>query len=198
MYIIQYVFYRIFYADYILFPAIYIINHGINRSGFSAASRQWNKIATFKAITILKDSQITTNTVGDKIKKYRLISNLSQRKLAKLTKTSKTRIYSFEYNKLCPKLELLNKMAEIFKIDAKQFMDDYLLFIYNPNYKNFFIELKAKNDWTYRDIKNILGFSLSNYLTWQKGIKISKINYIKLRNALFKLKIYDMKKYIIY
>ncbi len=155
---------------------------------------EWNKIATFKAIVTYKEPKIIQTTIGSKIKKYRLINSISQRELAKLIKISKSNMYLYEHNKLYPRLDLLNKMAEIFNIDVKQLMDDYLLFIYNPNYKRFFIELEHK----IKDVKNTLGIKQLKYSRWKNGMEISKKSYIHLRNKLLKLKIYDIKKYVIY
>ncbi|KAA8674901.1 helix-turn-helix domain-containing protein [Clostridium sp. HV4-5-A1G] len=194
IYIVQGVLYRIFYTHYIFFSSIYIAHHRINCSSLAASRLEWNKIATFKAIVTYKEPKIIQTTIGSKIKKYRLINSISQRELAKLIKISKSNMYLYEHNKLYPRLDLLNKMAEIFNIDVKQLMDDYLLFIYNPNYKRFFIELEHK----IKDVKNTLGIKQLKYSRWKNGMEISKKSYIHLRNKLLKLKIYDIKKYVIY
>lgn len=153
---------------------------------------EWNKIATFKAIVELKDYQFKSS-VGQKIRYYRSLNKISQENLSKLTGIVKSQVYEYEHDIFYPTAANLRKLANVFKIDPKYLMDNYLLFIYNPNYKKFFIELEYKIG----DIENILGFSQRKYSRWKNEMKISKKNYIYLRNKLLKLKIYDMKKYII-
>lgn len=128
-------------------------------------------------------------TVGDKIKSYRLARNFKQIDLGKLTGVDDSQIYNYEHNIFYPSLKNLDKLASVFKVDIKQLMDDYLLFITNNNYKNFFKQLKIKNNWQYKEIKNILGIHGIQYMHYMNGSKISKDVYIKLRNTLFRLKL---------
>lgn len=160
---------------------------------YSASSWERNKIATFKAIVDLKNYQLKS-TVGQKIRYYRSLNKISQENLSSLTGIVKSQIYEYEHDIFYPTATNLKKIATTLKVDAKDLMDDYLLFIYNPNYKKFFIELEYKIG----DIENILGFNQRKYSRWKNGMKISKKNYIHLRNKLLKLKIYNMKKYVIY
>lgn len=158
----------------------------------SASSLEWNRIATFKAIIELKDYQFKSS-VGQKIRYYRSLNKISQKSLSCLTGIVKSQLYGYEHDIFYPTAANLKKIAATLKVDVKKLTDDYLLFIYNPHYKEFFIELEYKIG----DIENILGFSQRKYSRWKNEMKISKKNYIYLRNKLLKLKIYDMKKYII-
>ena len=86
--------------------------------------------------------------------------------------------------------QLLNnlfKIAKTLEVEQDTLMDEYLKFITRKDYKDFFLNLKKENNWTYKNIEESLGLNSSSYIRYLKGYKISRENFVKLKKALYKL-----------
>ncbi|MCW6077238.1 helix-turn-helix domain-containing protein [Clostridium sporogenes] len=126
------------------------------------------------------------NTIGEKIKKYRLLRGLTQIELSIQTNIKKSAIGTYETNKIYPPMEKLEKIAEVLDVDTNVFMDDYYIFISN-NHQAFFKDLLVKNNLTVKEISNFLGVHKAMYNRWLDGMLISRDTYYKIKNKLIQL-----------
>lgn len=70
-----------------------------------------------------KNNEKISLTTGDIIREMRKKYKLSQEELAKLCGLNRNSIYKYEKNETLPKLEQLSKIAEVFNLDLKNFID---------------------------------------------------------------------------
>ena len=91
-------------------------------------------------------------SLGNKIQKYRIKSNLSQSKLGELLSVSDKTISSWENDRTIPDLDLLFKMANIFNISFYLLaLDEY------SNSNNLELEVKLKvSEWESDRILNLI------------------------------------------
>ncbi|MBR3146352.1 MAG: class IV adenylate cyclase [Bacilli bacterium] len=91
-------------------------------------------------------------SLGNKIQKYRIKSNLSQSKLGELLSVSDKTISSWENDRTIPDLDLLFKMANIFNISFYLLaLDEY------SNSNNLELEVKVKvSEWESNRILNLI------------------------------------------
>ena len=78
-------------------------------------------------------SLCNTNTIGDRIKYYRLTENLTQQKLADKTGLDRTTIVSYEKNKSNFLFKNIHLIADILKVNPSYLYGDYSK---NKNYCN--------------------------------------------------------------
>ncbi|NFJ62198.1 helix-turn-helix transcriptional regulator [Clostridium botulinum] len=126
------------------------------------------------------------NTMGEKIKKYRLLRGLTQKDLSIQTNIKGSAIGTYETDKIYPPMEKLEKIAEALDVDTNVFMDDYYIFISN-NPKSFFKDLLVKNNLTVKEISNFLGVHKTMYNRWLDGMLIRRDTYYKIKNKLVQL-----------
>ena len=91
-------------------------------------------------------------SLGNKIQKYRIKSNLSQSKLGELLSVSDKTVSSWENDRTIPDLDLLFKMANIFNISFYLLaLDEY------SNSNNLELEVKLKvSEWESDRILNLI------------------------------------------
>ena len=123
-------------------------------------------------------------SLGNKIAKYRLKSNLSQSKLGELLCVSDKTISSWENGRTIPDLDLIFKMANIFKISFYLLaFDDY------SNQNNLELEVKLKVNETesnriLRRIKNdsvYLGEEEHNAVYFESKLRKFNKEYLRIR-----------------
>ncbi len=61
--------------------------------------------------------------IGDKLKKARKKSNLSQEKVAEIINTSRSNISKYETGLLEPNIETLKKLCELYNISADELLE---------------------------------------------------------------------------
>lgn len=124
------------------------------------------------------------NTIGEKIKYYRLIKNLHQEQLANLANIDRTTLIRYENDQLIPSLDITTRIAHALKINPFLIYDDYLKFIamgYGGKIKNLRVKLK----FTQKEFGQLLGVHRKTILRWEKEFEIiSRENYEKLKKLL--------------
>lgn len=127
-------------------------------------------------------------TIGEKIKYYRVLKGWSQFELAKrlgLTeKQGRYLIKDYETRGLYPPAELSIKLANIFELNTKYFYDDYYEFL-DSTYSNKILEWRKRNGLTIKDAANKVNINYVTWSSWEKGKKISRENYEKLKTFNF-------------
>ncbi|MFV3013726.1 helix-turn-helix domain-containing protein [Clostridium botulinum] len=126
------------------------------------------------------------NTIGEKIKKYRLLRGLTQKDLSIQTNIKLSAIGTYETDKIYPPIEKLKKIATALDIDIYFLMDDYYKFICN-NPKVFFRDLLAKSNLTVKEVSDFLDVHKTMYNRWLDGMLIRRDTYYKIKNKLIQL-----------
>ena len=131
---------------------------------------------------ILPIKELSDNpTIGEKIKYYRFINNLTQEDLAKLLNISRTTIIKYENSELSVPLNVLNKAAELFNIPSDFLYDDYSSFLAYPCSKKI-KEIRKKENLTQQKLADSLNVSKKTIKTWESGRGlISRENFQKLK-----------------
>lgn len=129
---------------------------------------------------------MTGETIGDKLKYYRLRNNLTQDKLAKLVGfSSGACIKDIESNRRLPGRNISKKLADIFKLDTVYFFDEYLEDTYNLS--NKLKEFRQKNNLTIKSACLKYGFSQSAWSDWEnekRYIERDKLYILKDNNII--------------
>lgn len=108
------------------------------------------------------------NTLGDKLKYYRLKNNLTQNNLAEIIGYhSGTCIKDIEYNRKLPRRNYSNKLASYFELDSKYFFDDYLED--TDNIKDVLKKYRNKYNLTIKQASSKLGISQTAWTNWESG-----------------------------
>lgn len=66
--------------------------------------------------------------IGESIKRFRTLKDMDQKELAKLLNVSNKTISSWETNRTEPKIEMIDKMCEIFHCRRSDFLDSSIAF----------------------------------------------------------------------
>lgn len=131
-------------------------------------------------------TDLPENTLGKKIKKYRLLRGLTQKDLSIQTNIKESAIGTYETDKIYPPMKKLEKIAEVLDVDINIFMDDYYIFISNDP-QTFFKNLLLKNNLTVREICKVLEVHQTMYNHWLNGMLIRRDTYYKIKNKLIQL-----------
>ncbi len=131
-----------------------------------------------------------TETIGKIIKKERLVRGWNQAKLAEKlglsVKQGRYIIKDYETRGIYPPPQISKMLAQIFKIGKTYFYDDYFDFLD----KNCFEILKGwreTNRFTQNEAAKTLKVSTATFNRWENGKKISRNNYKKLKEIIYRL-----------
>lgn len=124
------------------------------------------------------------NSIGEKLKFYRLNANLTQEQLASIIGySSGACIKDIETNRKLPGREISKKLATYFKLNTIYFFDEYLEDTHNISniLKNYSKVKKVK------DICDDLGIGTNAWYKWISSNRISREYYSKLKDyGIFK------------
>lgn len=128
------------------------------------------------------------NTIGEKIKKYRLAKNLKQIELGDLIGASRWTISEYEANKAIPSFDHRVKMAAVFEISPSELYpeheDDYFNFI-SGNFGAKIKNIRKSLGITQADLSKIIGIRAETISCWESQRKIPSMkNYNKLIDLL--------------
>ena len=120
-------------------------------------------------------------TVGEKIAFYRFKANLTQRELAEMIGIDDSTLMKYENDKLCPNLEIINRISRKLNILPDFIYDDYLSFISYPYYIKI-KEIRNHLMLTHKDLAAILNISYKTIARWEnRRAEPSKLNFEKLK-----------------
>ena len=108
------------------------------------------------------------DTIGSKLKYYRLTNNLTQDQLAEIIGYhSGTCIKDIEYNRKMPRRSYSNKLASYFGLNTKYFFDDYLED--TDNIRDILKKYRNKYNLTIKQASNKLGIGQTAWTNWESG-----------------------------
>lgn len=124
------------------------------------------------------------NTLGQKIRKQRLIKGLTAAELGEKCGCTDNTIYAYESNQIFPHYTIFQKICIALNVPVEYFKDDYYSFVLSSAYSDFLRQWRKKNTHRYYDIENILGVSFWSYNEWEKGSRMSRETFEKIREKL--------------
>lgn len=138
--------------------------------------------STLNAYTI--DKYKIGNTLGEKLRYYRLNANLTQEELASIVGySSGVCIKDIEANRKLPGREISKKLATYFKLNTIYFFDEYLENTHDISN----ILKKYSKDKNVKNICDDLGIRTNTWYKWISSNKISREYYLKLKEyGIFK------------
>lgn len=111
------------------------------------------------------------NTVGGRIKYYRLAHGLLQEDVAARAGLDVCTIKRYENNQREESLEVCNKIADAIGIDPKLIYDDYLYFLAS-GYGNKIKDIRNMLNLTQQSFSQLLGVHRKTVTRWEKEHKI--------------------------
>ena len=124
------------------------------------------------------------DTLGQKIKKQRLLLGLTAAQLGKLCNRKEVTINFYESDIIQPDYSVMQKLCKLFNVPIEYFDDDYYTFVLSDGYEEFLRQWRKKNTKRHYDIKEILGISFWSYNQWEKGRRMSRETFEKIREKL--------------
>ena len=76
----------------------------------------------------------------------------------------------------------MGKICEIYGITINYLDDDYYTFVLSNSYTSFLQQWRKENINKIDDFKTMLGISYAVYRKWEKGSKMSRDTYKRLRD----------------
>lgn len=123
-------------------------------------------------------------TVGDRIKKSRLIKNLSQYQLGRLIDVSHSTIQDYESGVCFPSPNIIAKISKNLNKPIQYYYDDYYKFIFS-NYSHIIKNWRIKNNLSYWHAGKLTGIDYRTFKNWENSITIiDRVYYEKLKPYL--------------
>lgn len=130
------------------------------------------------------------NTIGDLIKRERLIKGFSQSELAAILGLSIEQgryiIKDYETRGIYPPPNTSKKLAKIFETGDVYFYDDYYDFI-DKNYGEILKCWRDINCFTQDEASKLIKVSTKTWNRWENGKPLSRKNFQKLKKIMKKL-----------
>lgn len=125
------------------------------------------------------------STVSDKLKWYHYKNGLLQSEVAKIMSIARTTYSRYEQTILeSYPLDKLTKVAEYFKIDVTDLLDEYNLFLYKGQGEKI-KRLRKSLKLTQSELAQNIAVSLGTFKKWEQNkVRITKASYLKLIEIL--------------
>lgn len=163
-------------------------NHTSNLSQFYPASscqRDETAIVLYQEVSVgHKYKDYPEDTLGQKIRKQRFINGLTAKELARLCGRTEYAIYAYESDVVFPHCAIMEKICAAMGVPVQYFKDDYYNFVLWDGYTGFLRKWRKENTNKHDEVKKILGVSYDAYLSWEKGGKINREIFIKIKEKL--------------
>ena len=156
---------------------------------YSATSCSRNKtgIILYQRINPLEQyKNYPENTLGKKIKKQRYLKGLTAAEMGRLCGCSEVTILTYESDTILPSHKVMKKICKVLDVPVSYFNDDYLNFVLSKNYTSYLRKWRKENTKRIDDVKKILGVSYFVYREWEKGKRMSRGSFEKIKERLFK------------
>ncbi|WP_132242899.1 helix-turn-helix transcriptional regulator [Marinisporobacter balticus] len=109
------------------------------------------------------------NSIGGRIKYYRLVHGFSQEKISTKATIDVCTLKRYENNQVIHSLDICNKIATVLNIDPFLIYDDYLSFI-ACDYGNKIKIARNKMKLTQKDLGDLLSVHRKTVTRWEKEI----------------------------
>lgn len=122
-------------------------------------------------------------TIAEKLRYYRYKEALLQKDVAKHIGISESTYIDYEnVNRNYYQLDILRKIADLYKVDFKCFLDDYNLFLYKGQGEQI-RKIRKEFGLTQKALADKLNIDRKRIGEWEKNkTRISYDNYVKLKN----------------
>lgn len=130
-----------------------------------------------------KYSNLPETTVGEKIRKLRLIKNMSQEELCNKAGIKRGTLDTFEFNDAYPSPNTLVKIANILDKPIEYFFDEYYKFVFkqSENLK----EWRKENNLSIRAAAKKLGINEKTLWQWENNVcYMNRVTYEKIKGSL--------------
>lgn len=107
-------------------------------------------------------------TVGNRIRKQRLLKGISQEKLARYIVVADGTMDTYEFDRAFPSPEKLKKIAEYLEVPVEYFFDEYYEFVFG-DYDKKIREWREKNKLSLKEASMVIGVSEKTLGWWEKG-----------------------------
>ncbi len=142
----------------------------------------YNKRATRNII----GKELPERTLGEKIRKQRYLKGLTAAELGRLCGCATVTINFYESDTYFPSYDVMKKICTVLDVPVTYFEDDYYNFVLSDDYTNYLRRWRKENADSIDDVKKILGVSYSTYCEWEKGKRMSRESFEKIKERLFK------------
>nr|WP_274377503.1 helix-turn-helix transcriptional regulator [Desulfotruncus arcticus] len=120
------------------------------------------------------------------MRKKRFLRNLTAAQLGNLCGCTEQAIYAYESGVNPPHHSIMEKICLALKVPVGYFEDDYYNFILSDKYTSFIRQWRKKNTKRCDDVGKMLGVSIITYLDWEKGKRMSRDTFEKIRGKIGK------------
>jgi len=98
---------------------------------------------------------------------------------------SKNSIYAYESNLASPHYTIIEKICVALGVGVEYFQDDYYSFVLSEKYVPTLQRWRRENTKRHTDIKRKLGVSYAAYVDWERGCKMTRKTFEKIRQRGF-------------
>jgi site-specific DNA recombinase len=156
---------------------------------YTASSWERNKtgIVLYQKINPLEQYEnYPENTLGQKIQKQRYLKDLTAAELGRLCGRAEVTINLYESDTILPSHAVMEKICTALDVPVSYFEDDYYNFVLSDNYASYLQEWKKQNIKRHNDIEKVLGVAYQTFWSWQKGYRMSRESFERVKEKLFK------------
>lgn len=131
-------------------------------------------------------NKLPETTVGNRIRKQRLLKGISQEELARYIGGADGTMDTYEFDRAFPSPEKLKKIAECLKVPVEYFFDEYYEFVFG-DYAERIREWREKNKLTFKKASIVIGVSEKTFILWERGVGCpDRVKYERLIYAMNK------------
>jgi len=160
---------------------------GVKCSGLAAPGSPWDKtgIVLYQKISSgHRYEEYPEDTLGQKIRKQRFLKGLTAAELGRLCGRTEYSINAYESDICFPHYNVMKKICTALGVPVQYFDDDYYNFVLWDGYITFLRQWRRENTGKHDDLKKILGVSLTAYLSWGKGHRMTRKTFEKIKSKL--------------
>lgn len=129
---------------------------------------------------------LSVNTIGDKLKKMRLMLGMTQQEFSQLLDIQRSAVNDYESNNILPAPDVIIKLSNILGKDSFKF-DDYARFILS-DYQDRLKKWRIDNKYSLRKVASIIEVCSTTYRSWENGTSyISRDSFYKNKSILSKI-----------
>lgn len=108
-------------------------------------------------------------TVGNRIRKQRLLKGISQKELARYIGVADGTMDTYEFDRAFPSPEKLKKIAECLEVPVEYFFDEYYEFVFG-DYGKKIKDWREKNKLSLKEAAMVVGVSERTLIGWERGV----------------------------
>lgn len=114
------------------------------------------------------------------------MKGLTAAELGRLCGCATVTINFYESDTYFPSYDVMKKICTVLDVPVTYFEDDYYNFVLSDDYTNYLRRWRKENADSIDDVKKILGVSYSTYCEWEKGKRMIRKSFEKIKERLFK------------